>query len=209
MSSDPLEERAAQAVAAMRHDLDPQRIVRLIDEPIDRALADFRFERPAPLTRWQFHRLIAGFVAYLHAHGVAPARRLTPDQAAAEAVALLEVGYQGTHECGYDGAYLDALTPAGSGIDSVLARLAEIIRARRRYLYRQWVLARHIDPRDWPLRCAISALLLGARLMEGDPTLAPGRAEQFAGFIPELLDGELSTATVLDQLLANAIRGSR
>lgn len=208
-NSDPHRERAEKVVAAMRGELDPRHIAKLIDEPLDRAVAGFRFERTTALTTRQFHRLIAEFVAHLYARGVAPARRLTPDQAAAEAIALLDLGYQGTYEDGYDGAFLDAVTPAGSGIDSALARLAEVVKARRRYLYRQWVLARHIDPHDWPLRCAIAALLLESRPEEADPALSVSRPERFADLIPELLDNELSTAATLDQLLANALRGSR
>ena len=207
-NSDQLRQHAERVVAALRSELDERCVAVRVDEPIDRAVAAFRFDRRGPFNTQRFHSLLEAFVAHLYAHGVVPARQLAPAQAAAEAIELLERGYQGTHEGGYDGAVLDAAAAAGSGIDTVLARLAEIIKGRRRHIYRQWVLAKHVDPHDWPLRCAIAALLLQSRRAEDGTAQIAGRPEQFADHIPELLESELSTEAMLDQLVAAALRSS-
>jgi len=205
-SSDQLRRRAEHVVAGLRSDLDERRIAAIVDDPVDRAVAAFRFDGRGPFDAKRFHHLLAAFVTHVYAHGIVPARRLTSTQASAEAIELLDVGYHGTHEVGYDGALLDALTERGSGIDSVLARLAEIIKLRARHRHRQWAFARHLDPLNWPLRCAVAAVLLESRRAESDSGLAASRPERFADVIPDLLDSELSAEAMLDHLVAAALR---
>ena len=205
-SSDGLRRKAEAIVCTLRDQLDEQRLARDIDQPIDRALATFRFDWRTPPSVRQFHRTIGSLVAHLYTHGFAVPRRLSPAQAMAEAIELLDAAYQGTHERGYDGAVLDALTERGSGIDSVLARLAEIIKLRQRYRHRQWAFARHLDPLDWPLRCAVVTVILEAQQPTGGTALADCPAAQLVDHVPELLESELGTDAMLDQLVVAALQ---
>lgn len=205
-NSDELRCRAAGVVAALRDELDEQRVARTVDEPVGRALATFRFDWRTSPSIDRFHRVIGALVAHIHTRGLTVAHVLSPTQATAEAIELLEVAYQGTHEVGYDGALLDATTERGSGIDTVLTRLAEIIKLRQRHRYRQWAITRHLDPLDWPLHCAIVATILEKRRAAGDLALAAYRAEQLVDDIPELLESELCAEAMLDQLVASAIK---
>ena len=205
-SPDELRHRAEVTLRALREELDERRFARDVDEPVDRALATFRFDWRTPPSIDQFHRVIGALVTHVYARGLTTAHVLSPTQATAEAIELLEVAYQGTHEVGYDGALLDAITERGSGIDTVLAQLAEIIKLRQRHRCRQWAIARHLDPLDWPLHCAIVAVILEQRRAAGDLALAVYRAEQLVDDIPELLDSELRAEAMLDQLVACAIK---
>lgn len=205
MSSDRWRQRAVHVVAALRAQLDQRRIAEDIDQPIDHALATFRFDWQIPTSISQFHGVSGALVAHVYAHGLIAGRVLSPTQAAAEALELLEIGYQGTHAPGYDGAVLDALTPRGSGIDAVLARLAEIVKVRQRHRHRQRTLIRYLDPLNWPLRCAVVDVIVKERCAAGDTTLAAQPPARFVDHIPDLLDSALHAETMLDQLVAAAL----
>ena len=198
--------RAEDIVRALREELDERRFARDVDEPVDRALATFRFDWRTPPSIDQFHRVIGTLVTHIYARGLTATHVLSATQATAEAIELLEAAYQGTHERGYDGALLDATTEPGIGVDAVLAQLAEIIKLRQRRRYRQWTITRYLDPLDWPLHCAVVAAILEQGRAAGDLSLAAYQAEQLVGDIPELLDRELRAEATLDQLVAAALR---
>lgn len=195
---------AAQVVATLLSGLSAQQIAARVDDRVSRAVASFRFAWGQPFSHRRFQGVISAFLAHVYAHGLAYPQHLSPSQALGEVTLLLEQAYQGTHETGYDGAVLDAASPAGSGIDAVLAQMGEIIKARRQRDYRRWVLAQAFDPLDWPARCDIASVILARRRAAGDTLLTRCRPEQFADHIPELLESELSTEAMLDQLVAGA-----
>lgn len=194
--------RADRIVAVLRNELNERHLAQHVDMPIDRALAAFRFDWRPPPTMAQFHRVIGALTAHIYAHALPGHAKLPPATAMAEAIELLELAYQGTHAAGYDGAVLDVLTVRGSGIDSVLARLAEIIKHRQRFHHRQWVLARHLDPLDWPLRVQIVKAILSQR-SAGDADPLAGRAPaEFADEIGDLIDHDLRLQAMLEQIVA-------
>ena len=197
-NSDGLRQRAADIVRSLRKELDEQWCAQHIDGPVDRALASFVFDWRTPPSIERFHSVISALVTHVYANGLATRHVLSRTQATAEAIGLLEVAYQGTHEAGYDGAVLDALTETGSGIDIVLARLAEIVKLRQRHRYWQWTFARHLDPLDWPLRCAVVDVLLEQHRADGDVTLASGPPARFADHISDLLDSDRGTEGHVD-----------
>ena len=205
-SSDELRQQAADIVRALHNELDERRFARDVDEPVERALATFRFDWRTPPSLDQFHRVIGALITHIYARGLAAAPVLSPMQATAEAIELLEAAYQGTNERGYDGALLDATTEPGIGVDAVLEQLAEIIKLRQRRRYRQWTITRYLDPLDWPLHCAVVAAILEQGRAAGDLSLAAYHAEQLVGDIPELLDRELRAEAWLDQLVGSAIK---
>lgn len=200
---------AEQVVAALLRELSTQQIAVQVDDGVDQAAASFRFAWGAPFSHRRFQQVIGAFLAHVYAHGLSYPQHLSPAQALGEATLLLEQAYQGTHAAGYDGAVLDAAMPMGSGIDAVLAQMGEIIKARRRRDYRQCVLAQAFDPLDWPTRCAIAAVILEQRRAAGDTVLGRCRPEQLVDHIPDLLESELSTENLLDELVARALHSSR
>ena len=75
-----------------------------VSSPADRralfgkAAASFEFDRDAPVTHQTFTHVIADFVRHVLRTGVVgETRTSTVAQASAEAVAILEEGYQGPH----------------------------------------------------------------------------------------------------------------
>ena len=108
----------------------------------------------------QFHQVTADFIKFLYEKAFLAGGKLTLSQAHDEAIALLEQSYQGTYINGYDGALLDASDPKQPGTSLVLQRMVDLIKARQRQKYINWVVSRHIDPADWHLKCSIAELLI-------------------------------------------------
>ena len=130
-----------------------------IDEPIERATASFEFDRDAPVTHQTFTRVIADFVRHVYEQGLWGKQELTVAQASAEAVAILEEGYQSSRDRGYYAAYLAALNP-DLGLEYILGQMAGHIIAMARVKHVQWVCASRMELSDWPIRCLIAEILL-------------------------------------------------
>lgn len=140
--------------------LDEARISERIDEPVDSAVASFRFPDVPQYGHKPFHDLMTRFVRHLVAGMSSGGRDLPYDQAHDEAVSLIERLYDGEHGPGYSGAVADAADPEGRGMACVLLSLAERIKQHCRGLYRQWVAARYLSVVDWGTRCAAAEMLL-------------------------------------------------
>ena len=94
--------------------------------------------------------------------------RLSRPQALAEAMVLLD-RYAGVSGCtGYYGAVVDASQSDQEGWERILASLVEAAKEHQRAIYRRWVLASHIDPRNWGAKCGIVQTL-------GAATVVPAR----------------------------------
>ena len=191
--SDPVHSRATRILDRLIDLLDEERLTHLIDEPIDQALEDFRFPDAAEYSQELFHRTFAGFLQQLYGKALQPGRRISTSAALDEAISILEHDYRGMQASGYYGALLDAADPSQGGIQLVLARLAELVKNRRRQIYVRWVAARYIDPADWHTKCALAAMLI--RQCQGWMPLELKRcpAEELADFIPELLQLHMGT----------------
>ena len=186
-------ERALRLLKELERLLDEGRIARRIDEPIDKAVAQFRWPRSQEYSHRTFHETAARFVQHVCEKGLHPPRRLSFSQAHDEAVALLEQWYEGTRANGYDGAVIDAANPAHDGLRLVLVRLAKALKARERDSYIQWVQARHVRAADWQTRCAVVGILLAHCGRWLPPLLASCPPEQLADCAFDLLLIDRST----------------
>lgn len=130
-----------------------------IDEPIEKAVTSFEFERDAPVTHEIFNQVIADFMRHVHEQALWGKQKLTAPQAIAEAVAILEEGYQASRDRGYDAAFLDALNPH-LGLEYVLGQMAGHIIASARVKHIRWVCVRRMELAGWPTRCLIAEILL-------------------------------------------------
>lgn len=130
-----------------------------IDEPVEKATASFEFDRDASVTHEIFIRVIADFVRHMYEQALWGQQKLTSPQAIAEAVAILEEGYQASRGRGYDAAFLDALNPHLS-LEYVLGQMAGHIIASARVKHIRWVCVRRMELADWPTRCLIAEILL-------------------------------------------------
>lgn len=178
-------QRAHQIIADLRAATDSERLTALIDQPIERAIARFRFR---PCRRWsirRIHRQLGQFVLHLAHSGIGPVPP-SVDRAAEEAIALLERNFQGPAR-GYAGA-IDSITANGEeGMNNVLIALAGLIQTRQRAEYLAWAVSRRLAQLDWPARCQVAAcLLVELRELLGD-VLGGATPESLADHLLALL----------------------
>ena len=140
--------------------LDEAYLRREIDEPVDQALDEFQTDSGSAFSHEDLHTAIAGFVRALAERPTLGMGNSHQHRARDEAVALLEMVYQGTHGDGYDAARFDATDPTQPGLPLVLARIAEGLKARHRRQYTRWVAARYVESACWATRCAMAAVLM-------------------------------------------------
>jgi hypothetical protein len=163
-----------------------------IDEPIEKAAAGFEAERVAPMTHKAFVELTSAFVHHVYEHGLSTWQGLSDAEARAEAIAILEEGYQGAHGRGYYTAFLDASNPGPDGVEFVLARMADLIILRARETHIRWVFATRIELLDWPKRRVLAETLF----KRWEPFLGPGLLRlspaRLAHHLPELITAILS-----------------
>ena len=182
--------RAEETIAIIEGLLSDRVIAELINAPVEQAVVSFRFHWDPPFTHRDFLDVIGEFVMHVRECSSvkgSPSARAARD----EAVSLLIRYYSGVHESGYDGAVLDAeasCPPTCEGIDVVLIRLAEHMKAEQRQEYTNWVYARYLDPFDRELLCDIVSVVQERfrEVLPGDMlALAPC---ELADDIPHLLD---------------------
>jgi hypothetical protein len=181
--------------------LDESLLVCRIDEPVDRAFADFELPEPAEYSHSVFVETIARFVQHVYGRAMPP-RRLTPAQSRAEACALISRAYEGTFANGYEGALYDAADRDGPGLELVVARMAEVIKLERHRDYRRWVKGRFVDSADWATKCALVAFLLTRSTAAIPDDLRGSPPERLADDAFELLELCLEA----DQVFRRAIR---
>lgn len=191
--SEDVQCRAARLLEQLIALLGEEQIARLIDEPVDRALLSFECGGGVGYSADLFHKVVADFVRHVYATALPGRPRLSLSRAQDEAIALLERTYEGTCANGYYAAVLDAADSSQQGLSMVLARLAESIKAHRRQMYLRWVGVRHIDPADWPTKCAMAAILIGRGRSWMPPRLHRCPPEQLADNVLDLLCIDLTT----------------
>jgi hypothetical protein len=114
-------------------------------------------------------------------------------EACAEAVTILEEGYQSSHGRGYYAAFLDALNPSLNGLEYVLAQMAGYITAFARSRHIRWVCASRMDLSDWPTKYLIAEILLKRWESLLPDSLRACSAAQLAHHLPELINLGLSS----------------
>lgn len=172
-----------------------------IDEPIEKTAASFEFDRTAPVTHQTFTQVTRDFVRKLYENGLGCWQKMSAEAALAEAVAILEGGYQAAHGQGYYAAFLDASNPNLNGLESVLAQMASHITVMARERHIRWVCASRIELSDWPTRCLIAEILLQRWepfLPENVRTCSPA---QLAHHLPELINVVLSIDRTVSKML--------
>lgn len=199
MSSRCARTRAEQVVAELQRLLDEARLAAVIDEPIDRVAEAFQHECVGVTSVADLHEVVGRFVQRLHAEALPGKRTLSESQALGEAIALLERNYAGQGANGYFEAVLDARDESGAGIGLVLSKMADAMKVQGRALYVRWLIARHVDPTDWELKCSLAALLVEQCSLSLPPQLQACPCEQLADLAIDLLLSDLATASQLRQ----------
>ena len=178
----------------------PERLQRLIDDPIEKAAAKYDFDRDRPVDHQYFLKVVTGLVSHLHRSGLPIRTELSEEQARTEAVSLLEHHYQAID--GYDSAYLDASGPEPDGLAQVIARMTSFFIERSRQAYLNWVWTTRVEAEGWPVRLAMAEIIIkrwGAHL---PPRLADRPPAQLVNYLPGLLKLWLNSDQAVQGLFA-------
>ena len=200
-SSDSTCARANRDLDRLALLLDEGMISKQVDEPIDQAFSQFGEPDVPTYSHSQLQTAITDLVQLLYAAGAPSGRKLARSQARDEAIAILEQAYGGHAADGYHHAVLDAADPEQSGLALVLARLTDLVKARRRQMYMRWVAAHHIDPANWQTKCAMAQVLLERCRHRLPGPLRNCPPEQMADHVFELLMIDLGSEAQVSQLL--------
>ena len=139
-------EKAEQTLDNVIRMLDASAIRDTIDLPIDMAAANFVLDDvPDAIGPAYIAEAAGAFVKHIYRTGIRPPRNLRNHQAEAEAVFLIEAGYEGTAFRGYEGAARDAALHGTEGLERIMNALADTIKQRQRRQHTNWVLQRHVE----------------------------------------------------------------
>jgi len=162
-------------------------LCRLIDEPILLAADSFGDGPKSPISTETFLKVIGEFVGHLYAKGLCVGRQLTSSQARAEALSILEEGYEGPGSYGFDAALLDATDPKGPGIEWVLERIEAAIIGRQRSQHVRWVFETRINSLNWADKCRLAQFLMAQNAAFLPEALLGCRPAQLAHLLTELI----------------------
>lgn len=135
--------------------LSPGVISREIENPIDKAYSEFQFSRQEPITQPIFNKVIGAIVKSIYEKALRFPRRLSDQEALAEAIYLLSHFSEVEGPDRYD-ALLAIVTVGGSEeLEQILLNLSGIIKELEKRKYIQWVLTHHFKTLDWQNQCDV------------------------------------------------------
>lgn len=198
MSSDR-RHRAEMVLDNIFAQLNEDHIRKRIDEPIDAVLGDFTNNLQQSGRNRTPSEVFSEFVRRVYADGLGAKWHIV--NAEATTLSLLEDHYRGLWSDGYCAAVLDATTSSMSGLDFVLAQLAEIVKAKERQEYVQAVFARQVNPCDWYMRREIVKVLLDRYAPLLSPALHECPPSQLVDQIPALTIAIISSHTTSAKII--------
>ena len=188
-SSELTPDETRQIIQRLAALLNEANLAAFIDAPVDEAVSGFDGKIETPITHAQFLDVVASFVRHLHVTEAACPQIWSPQQARDEAVALVTRAYGSNSAVPYEAALCEAFDESMAGMRAVIGRIAEDIKATRRERYERWIRARHIDPLDWPVKCAVAKAIMdrcAAYLPAGEGRV-PLRPEMLVDHISALI----------------------
>jgi hypothetical protein len=197
--------KAATIVEEVFQETNEEYLKLRIDEPIERATANFEFDRDAPVTHQTFTQVTSDFVRHIYERGMRCRQEMSTTEAGAEAVAILEEGYQASYGRGYYAAFLDASNAQLNGLEYVLVQMANLIVMKARARHIRWVCASRMELADWPTRCLIAEILIKRWKPFMHPNLRECSPEQFAYHLSEMIDLGISTDRAVNKMVGASI----
>ena len=165
-----------------------------IDSRIDRVVDTLRFDLPDRPTVAAVHQALSVLVQAVYTSGLKSPVRLSPAQALAEALDLLEYEYRTFGQQGYLVALVEAITSEHVGLAQLLSRVVQIIKSRERQKHIRWATFSCLGTLEWEVRLKVSSLL-GDRITSWFP--------QAAGLWPPVLPTEAQARVILSELEAD------
>lgn len=126
-----------------------------IDGRIDDAFGRFAMPMNPIHSSGELVKAIGELVAHIYATGLRLSLTLTPTQAQAGGLMLLNRHYRSADDHSFDSALLDVMDPRQNGLELVLTILMDIIKQRERESYTESVFLELLVPLSCEQRCAL------------------------------------------------------
>ena len=185
--------------------LDDEIIQRTIDLPIREATASFEFQKVEHITYERFIKETGKFIQHVYLNGLVTKQKLTQKQAEAEAIAVLELGYQSAYGKGFYAAYLDSQNNNHDDLEFILNQISEIIIQGTRKLYVHWVITTQIQSLEWHIRCRIAETFQKPQSSILPQTLKNCSPAMFADHLPDLINVLITADNAITNLMTTDI----
>jgi len=199
MSAD-LRKRAEQILTILYAGLNDNIMQQRINTPVDQAFKTFGYKADKPITLDVFHQIIGDFIQHIYTNGLKTSWKLSLVGPVAQAISLLEKYYQSDFAQGYIAARMDAQDTAQGGMDTVLQRMAESIKAAEQETYIQALFTKHLTLTQWQLRCMVAEVFLERYREFLPPPLRKCVPAQIVDELPSLLQRYLAGDAALQQI---------
>ena len=178
--------------------LDEKVLKRVIDEPIDKAVQNFRCKYKEQIDHRQIQKLLSDFAAHIYKEGLKSG--FVPEDFLPFTVSLLDRYYQGNFSDGLTAAIWDAANGKEDDLKIVFHRIAEIIKTAEREKYISGILTTSIDISDWHLKNQIAEILFARYKSHLTPALQSCHPSQLVDEIPYLLSIIVNNTSTLQQI---------
>lgn len=195
--------RYQEVIDCLCTELHEDSIAKVVDTPIDYAIARYQYPTQPTLSYSGFVKETARFFQYLYAHGMTIKQEISLSQAQTEAIAYLQT-YQSLHGNGLDAAWIETMMHYEGNIESVLVQLAETIKSRQRESYIQWKCNTVLSRLNWQDKCGFAEHLLDELKDVLSPTILSCEAEQLVDQIPTLIQIHLNSSSHIEKILTQA-----
>jgi len=195
-----LRKRAEQIISTLYAGLNDNILQQRINIPVDQAFKTFRYKPDKPITLDTFHRTIGDFTQHIYTNGLKMSWKLSLVGPVAQAISLLEKYYQSDFAQGYIAARMDAKDSTQGGMDTVLQRMAESIKAAEQETYIQALFTKHLTLTQWQLRCTVAKIFLERYQQFLPPPLRKCVPAQIVDELPALLQRYLAGDAALQQI---------
>jgi len=128
---------------------------RMISDRIDSAFRSLQLPGVKVVSHCEFNNQIALFIQHIFRDGLINPVNLDKNAALAEAISLIDLHYEGFGVIGYESAYLEVIDESGKGLESVLTKMAEIIKSIETQKWLNAYYLRNINPLDKNLHAEI------------------------------------------------------
>jgi hypothetical protein len=186
MMSSENKKKAEMIIHDLLRMIDEQYIEKRINQPVNKAALNFSFSQPETITHQLFNDIISDFVIHLFNKGYS-SKISSKTIAMAEAVAILDMGYQGSSN-GYNSAFIDSMNPETNGLEIVLQQIKEIIITVLQKNHIKWVYDTYITPLGWPLKTIIAEILFDQWKLYLPLSMQKISPIQMVDCIPELIN---------------------
>jgi len=176
--------------------LDESHLAKVIDDPVQKAAAEFDYRSPETEPYFRFVDITSRFFGHIYKMVGTFCEKVTHCYAQQELMDLLEKKYRTPQGSGFHLAYLDAM----EDLDPVLSCISGIIIVQLRERHVQWIYRKWIAGLDWNKKCVLINTLLD-RMPSLPTNLQRCHPSQLTDHVFELISTMVSANTTVRSTL--------